>query len=187
MNRPTQDPNLAAQLRPIIGADGTHYRDPLLIRASWPDPHDKNPLRREAVQVDGVVRYTVVRDLHRRTPSDVTVEMLGAALRFAADWELSDAGYAMTADYGQGGSRAAIWAGNPADRAVDAIGRVRSAMAALRGIEDVVLHIVVGNWTVKRWAKRRGCNEKVAKGFLIAALMVLVVHYGDEVANRDAP
>ena len=67
--------------------------------------------------------------------------------------------------------------------AVAAIGRVRAAGQALRGIGDVIVCVVLANWTVDAWAKRRGVRAEVGKGFLIAALTVLVEHY-DEVANK---
>lgn len=177
MTRPARDPALNALLTPMTTAGGEQLRPPLLMTASWPDPEDTSPLRREARHIDGVMTYSVIHDLHRRTPSDVTADMLAAALRLAKDWEMAGAGFAMVADYGQGGSRAAAWSGKPADRAVDAIGRVRAARRALLGICDVIDHVVLANWAVKRWASRRECDEKVAKGFLIAALTVLAAHY----------
>lgn len=141
------------------------------------DPDDKNPLRRSARRVRVLARYSVVEALHRRNAVEITEEMVTAARRLTGDVEAAGSGFAMTADYGGSAGKASVWAGKPCDRAVDAIGRVRSAERALAGVDDVIACVVVGNWTVRRWAERRGCSETVAKGFLMAALSLLVAHY----------
>ena len=103
--------------------------------------------------------------------------MVEAATRLACDVEVAGCGFAMVAGYGHAGGKAGVWAGKPADRAVDAVARVRAAERALAGVDDVVAWVVIGNRTVKSWAEKRGCSETVAKGFLMAALSILVAHY----------
>lgn len=150
---------------------------PRYVSAAWPDPEDTSPLRREAREVKGLVTYSVIRALHRRTPRDITAEMVVAATRLSCDVEAAGSGFAMVSAYGPRGGRVGVWAGKPADRAVDAVGRVRAAEKALAGVDDVIAWVVIGNMTVKSWAARRGYPETVAKGFLMAALSLLVAHY----------
>lgn len=153
---------------------------PLAVLAEWRDPDDLSPIPRLVI---GYRRHCVITALHRRTPGDITAPMLAAATRLQRDVEQAGNGWSTVAAPGLGGASGAVWASSPSRAAVAAIGRVRAAGQALRGIGDVIVCVVLANWTVDAWAKRRGVRAEVAKGFLIAALTVLVEHY-DEVANK---
>lgn len=164
-------------MKPIAARARVSQPQPRYIAAQWPDPEDTNPLRREARQVKGLTTYSVIRALHKRTPGDITAAMVAAADRLACDVEEAGTGFPLVAAYGEGGARAGVWGGKPADRAIDAVGRVRAAERALAGVGDVIAWVVVGNRPVKVWAADRGCSETVAKGFLMAALSLLAAHY----------
>lgn len=155
------------------------YNDlrPRTMAASWPDPDDHDPLRREPRRVDGQVRHSVLLALHRRSPTEVTDRHMAAALRLILDHEASQSGQRVTADYEGVGGQSSPMPGKPADRALDALGRLRDAQAWLGELYDPIGRIVIQNWPVARWAGGVGCNESVAKGYLIAALTVLADYY----------
>lgn len=148
-----------------------------LVTSEWLDPDDTNPLRRTQRAIKGKRRYSVIDALHRNKPHEITEAMRDAAARLSLDVEAAKCGFAMVANYDASTGRGSVWAGKPADRAVAAIDRVRAAGVALAGVGDVVVWVVGGNGTLKDWARARVVSEAVAKGFLIAALSVLVAHY----------
>lgn len=156
---------------------------PLAVLAEWRDPDDPSPIPRLVI---GYRRNCVVTALHRRTPGDITAPMLAAATRLQRDVEQAGNGWSTVASPGLGGVSGAMWASSPSGAAIAAVARVRAAGRALRGLADVVICVVLANWTVDAWARRRGVRPEVGKGFLIAALTVLTEHYDEPGARPRA-
>lgn len=150
-----------------------------LTPAEWHDPDDTDPLRRSPRTVKGQRRYSVIDALHKRTPREVTAEMVAAAKRLVEDVEASACGFTVVANYAQAGAKTPAGSRVPADQTLDAMRRVRAAGQALGCLGDVVAAVVGGNVTVKAWAARQPArlSEAVAKGWLLAALTLLVEHY----------
>lgn len=84
-------------------------------------------------------------------------------------------------------------AADPTDAQLDARRRVASAIDALGGLGSpaggCVWHVVGLQCSIREWAMRQGwggrpIGEKQAPGILVAALGVLVHHYGSSAGKR---
>jgi len=149
---------------------------PGTVRASWPDPEDANPLRREARQIDGRRRFDAVAALHRQNPETWTELHVAAVVRLRRDREVGIDGAQA------GGGRGMVEAPSPDGRMVgriDAATAYREATEAMgtAGAYDVWL-LAFRNWTLGEIASHHGVATKRASGRVEAALTRLVEHYG---------
>ena len=75
-------------LVPVLDASGQVLREPLAVTAEWADPDDLGRYGKHARRVKGTRRVWLPDTLHKRSPADMTAEMLKACDRLLSDYEL---------------------------------------------------------------------------------------------------
>ncbi len=154
---------------------------PRLTRASWPDPDDTNPLRREARKIDGMRAYDVISAIHAQNPKTWTAHHVEAAVRLRRDYEVGIQGASSA------GGRGMVEARSPDGRMVariDTATAYREAMDALgRSAAWDVRRLVLDNWTLAEIAARDNVGASRVSGRVEAAMTRLVEHYGIDRRN----
>ncbi|MBK8176587.1 MAG: hypothetical protein IPK66_15340 [Rhodospirillales bacterium] len=142
-----------------------------------------------------VVHHRVVDTIGRMLRNgSISREMHDAARDFAATFTIAqfDTITCMSLDRVSGSRNAA----DPTDVQLDARRRVAGAIDALGGFGSpaggCVWHVVGLQCSIREWAMRQGwggkpIGEKQAHGILVAALGVLVHHYGYGAMNLVCP
>lgn len=155
-----------------------------VTRASWPDPDDTNPLRREARQIDGFRTFDALAALHARDAKAWTAHHVEAAIRLRRDYEVGVLGASSAG--GRGMTEARSPDGKMVAR-VDTATAYREAMDALgRSAAWDVRRLVLENWTLAEIADRDNVGATRVSGRVEAALTRLVEHYGIDRRNgRD--
>ena len=152
----------------IVDAVGIVIREPTAERSSWNDPLDLNPNRRMAKQVNGARAANPVL-IMRRKDGLITERHVRAAELFACDYEMSCGGglgaLKLESSHGSTG-------GDPTERELAAVGRVRRAWAVVGDERSrrVVGWCVLGMPTgasrgVAGWAELVGLAPAVAMGY----------------------
>lgn len=160
--------------RTVTLPDGTTEIVPSVVRAAWTDPDDKNPLRREAREVDGFRTFDAMAAMHKQNPATWTEAHVIAADRFRRDYEIGIEGASQN---GAGGTAAWSTDGRMVAR-VDTATAYREAMDALGySMGWMVRRLVLQNWTLTDLAAHYGTTRNRVSGRVEAALTRLVEHY----------
>ena len=161
----------------------THQPDaifPHAAAASWRDPDDVDPNARAPRLIRGQRRYSVIVNLHRRSPREITVHHVTAANRFAADYEIG-----MGARIS--GERVAVdhlSAAGYSDTQLAALTRYREAVQSLGvTLSGLVIAVVLDNASLTEIAARLRTSVDRAQGRFASAMDRLSDHYDTDAAD----
>ena len=156
---------------------------PGVMKATWADPDDMDPLRREARVILGERRYDPLLMLHRQTPERWTSAMVMAGERYRRDYEVGVLGASSA------GGRGAIDLPCPHVKAwgkAAALTRHHAARDAL----GLTLHAYASDLLVSRLSlaaitSNRGLPRDRTATMVEAAMLRLVDHYDGTKPKRE--
>lgn len=185
--RRTDEPSTlppAAQRHAVMASDGTVMRPARIERAEWSDPDDMDPgnmasaRTRKARQIDGFRRVSVLANLHKRSPSEITKAHVEAGERFTRDFEVGHEGARSAGGGGHTDSSAPGW---PTHQQLAALTRYRQAIEALGPtLSGIVVAVVLSNWTIEQVAERLKTSPHRAVGRFAASMDRLCDFYWPE-------
>ena len=157
---------------------GKDLRDPTVEKATWRDPADTSPNRRDAKEVDGyrVAESLVV--LKRWGGAEITDLHIKAGRRLMRDYELGEVGARPGWERPEVGGGGFGSGDGPTVQRLNALRAFRAAKASVPPSQwPVIETVVIGNTPVKQYAEKRQMRTRAAIGYLVAALDCLVDHY----------
>jgi hypothetical protein len=152
-------------------------REPTVRRASWRDPTDTSPNRREAKVVDGYRTAEALVTLQDRG-GPITDLHIRAGRRLVSDYELGEAGARPGYERPEIGTQGFGPTDGPTIQRLDALRKFRQAKEAVpRPQWPIIEFVVINNGSATQYAKNRKMRRVEAVGYLLAALDCLVDHY----------
>ena len=173
----------------IIDHDGTILREATAEQASWRDPADTSPNRRNPKQIDGYRATDALVTLKKRG-GQITQLHLRAANRLRSSHELGELGARPGYERPEVGSAYFGPMDGPHVMRLDALQSYREAKQAVpRSQWPILEHVVIRNGSVSSYGAEHRMRRDQAVGYLIAALDCLVDHYGlrNKQQKRKAP
>ena len=157
---------------------GKVLRDPTVEKATWRDPADTSPNRRDAKEVDGYRVAELLVVLKRWGGAEITDLHIKAGRRLMRDYELGEVGARPGWERPEVGSGGFVSSDGPTVQRLNALRAFRAAKASVPPSQwPVIETVVIGNTPVKQYAEKRQMRTRAAIGYLVAALDCLVDHY----------
>ena len=173
----------------ITDHDGTILREATAEPASWRDPAETSPNRRNPKQIDGYRTADALNTLKRRG-GQITQLHLRAANRLRSSHELGELGVRPGYERPEVGSAYFGPTDGPHVMRLDALRSYREARDSVpRSQWPILEHVVIKNGSVSSYGAEHRMRRDQAVGYLIAALDCLVDHYGlrNKQQKRKAP
>jgi hypothetical protein len=173
----------------ITDRDGTILREATAEPASWRDPADTSPNRRNPKQIEGYRAADALVTLKKRG-GQITQLHMRAANRLRSSHELGELGIRPGYERPEVGSAHFGPTDGPNVMRLDALQSYREAKAAVpRSQWPILEHVVIKNGSVSSYGAEHRMRRDQAVGYLIAALDCLVDHYGlrNKKQKRKAP
>lgn len=170
-------PELATEIRLLTGT---------AVAATWRDPDDANPVRREARKVHGIRAYEPLRAMSQRPGSLITRDHILAGRKYLSDYEIGVLGAMPHRGRWPDGTSGAKGNGvfyPVEDQAV----RIQSVIAAHKAVgsrgTELLRWVILGipardRSSLQHYAAQRGFSPQLAMGLLVATLDHLAAHYG---------
>jgi hypothetical protein len=168
----------SVRTKQITDYDGTILREATAEPASWRDPADTSPNRRNPKRIDGYRAADALITLKKRG-GQITQLHLRAASKLRSSHELGELGARPGYERPEIGCVHFGPTDGPQTIRLDALRSYREAREAVpRSQWPILEHVVIKNGSVSSYGVEHRMRKDLATGYLIAALDCLVDHYG---------